>query len=369
MAFQGSLVELPLTDVLQLVAVSNKSGLLTLRHGEARGEIHLHSGQIVHAVAGSLSGDQAFFELARWLAGEFDFTQGAPVAIRTIETSNTTLLLEAARQIDEWKLLARRIGSTRMVLVFAPSNASRISLSPREWAVVSRVDERRNIEEVAAALGESTFETCKVIHGLLTSGVLALREDLRLLPIDRIRNLSANDLDLLAREIHRFAAEPLEGLSRSPELEGALRLYQAEHQSGRTFDALLDLVREAEKAVSAALGPNQARSFLDRVAARLGASADRAAAGPVAPAPAAPLPASPARAPRPPVDLGRVRNRLSELAYQGLGPEGELHVLRIEKARRADELLQVGSAARDLLHRIGKEEVARAIEAELEKLA
>lgn len=370
MAFQGSLVELPLTDVLQLVAVSSKTGVLTIRNGGGRGEIHLHSGQIVHATAGTLAGEQAFFELARWLAGEFDFAQGAPTSTRTIETSNTNLFLEAARQIDEWKLLAKRIGSTRMVLVFEPNASSKISLSSHEWAVVSRVDERRNIEEIAAALGQSTFETCKVIHGLLTSGVLGLREDLRRLPIERIRHLPEADLDLLAQEIHRSAADLLESQGRSPELEGALRLYRAERESGRSFDALLDLVRETEKAVSAALGPHQARAFLDRIATRLGAGPAEGKTAPVTPPAAAAQPQpSPTRASRPPVDLGRVRSRLAELAYQGLGPEGEVHVLRIEKARRADELLQVGGAARDLLRRIGKEGVAGAIEAELGQLA
>ena len=97
MVFKGSLAELPLTDILQLVAVSNKTGVLTLHNGDARGEIHIDKGSIAHATSGPLAGEQAFFELARWLAGEFDFTQDAQIASRTIETSNTNLLLEAAR--------------------------------------------------------------------------------------------------------------------------------------------------------------------------------------------------------------------------------------------------------------------------------
>ena len=37
-------------------------------------------------------------------------------------------------------------------------------------------------------------------------------------------------------------------------------------EAGRGVEAILDLVRSEEKVVSAALGPNQSRSFLDRVA-------------------------------------------------------------------------------------------------------
>lgn len=367
MVFKGLLAELPLTDILQLVAVSSKTGVLTLHSGIARGEIHLDRGQIVHATSGLLAGEQAFFELARWLAGEFDFSQDALVAPRTIATSNTNLLLEAARQIDEWKLLAKKIGSTSMVLVFAPHTGRSVSLSPQEWAVVSRVDERRNIEEVAAALGQSAFETCKVIHGLLTSEVLALREDLRKLPLDRVRRLSSVEQDRLASEIHRGAADLLAGQHRRADLDGALRLYRAEHESGRTFDALLDLVREAEKTVSGGLGPHQARAFLDRVALLMAGEGERATPAP-APAPMRP-PEQAARAVRPPVDLAKVRSRLAELAYQGLGPEGESHVLRIERAKRSDELLKAGTASRDLLRRIGKEDVANSFDVELGLLA
>jgi hypothetical protein len=40
---------------------------------------------------------------------------------------------------------------------------------------------------------------------------------------------------------------------------------RAELDSGRGVEAILDLVRAEEKVVSAALGPNQSKTFLDRV--------------------------------------------------------------------------------------------------------
>lgn len=362
MVFRGSLVELPLTDILQLVAVSSKTGVLNLRNGEGRGEIHVDKGRIVHAATGALSGEQAFYELARWLTGEFDFTQDIAVGPQTVTTSNTNLMLEAARQIDEWKLLAKRIGSTRMVLVFAPVSSTSVTLTGQEWAVVSRVDERRNIEEIALALGQSAFDVCKVVHGLLTSGTMALREDLRRLPIDRVRRLSSEEQNRLAVEIHRTATGLLAGQpDRAADLDAALRLYRAEHESGRTLDALLDLVREDEKIVSGSLGPHQASAFLERVAALLsGAEVERPAARAPEPTP---------RAAKPVPDLKKVRVRLAELTYQGLGPEGESHVLKIERAKNAEELLRCGIASRDLLRRIGREDVAEALNAELEALS
>lgn len=267
MAFQGSLRELPLPDIIQLVAVSGKTGVFVLKNGGDSGKIFLRKGQIVHAAAGTLSGEQAVYELARWLQGEFVFTPATEPDTETIEKSNTNLLMEAARQIDEWKILSKKIESTRMVPVFAPQErASSVSFTATEWALVSKVDERRTIEEIAAGMGQGAFDICKVLYGLLTSGVLALREDLRRLPIDRLSRLSADEQERIADQIHRLAQQVLTGQERGAQLEASLRLARAEMESGRGTDGIIDLVRAHEKIISAAMGPNQARAFLDRTA-------------------------------------------------------------------------------------------------------
>jgi len=104
--------------------------------------------------------------------------------------------------------------------------------------------------------------------------------------------------------------------------------------------------------------------------ARISSAATRPLAPAVRPPEPSSRPSEPlARTASPPLDLAKIRSRLAELTYQGLGPEGEVHVLRIEKAKRAEELLKVATASRDLLRKIGKEEVAGAIEAELGLLA
>jgi len=272
-AFQGSLRELPLPDVIQLVAVSGKTGVFNLRNGAETGQIYLRKGQIVHAAAGTLAGEHAVYELARWFQGDFVFTPGTETETESIDKSNTNLLMEAARQIDEWKILSKKIESTRMVPVFAPQ-ASRVSVSftPAEWAIITRVDERRSIEEIAAGLGQGAFDVCKIIYGLLTSGVLALRDDLRRLPVEALQHLGPGELAGVAEQIHRLAQSLLSGSDWGGELDGALRLCRAEMESGRGLDAIIDLVRSEEKLVSVHAGPHQAKSFLDRVAAILQAA-------------------------------------------------------------------------------------------------
>jgi len=111
MAFQGSLKELPLPDIIQLVSVSGKTGKFTLSRDHDRGYIYLKHGQMVHATVGDLVGEEAIYALAIWNQGEFQFGPGEEPDRQTITKSNTNLLMEAARRLDEWRVLSKKIPS------------------------------------------------------------------------------------------------------------------------------------------------------------------------------------------------------------------------------------------------------------------
>lgn len=266
MAFQGSLKELPLPDIIQLVSVSGKTGMFQLRNGGEAGEIFLRNGQIVHAHAGELQGEEAVYELAIWREGEFVFTPGRDTDATTIQKSNTNLLMEAARRIDEWQVLSKRIPSTRLVPVFTTQGASTsVSLTPQEWAVICKIDERRSIEEIAIGLAMSPFETCKLLYGLITSGLVTLKEDLSQLKSERLLRMSTAELGHVAAQIHQLGRQLLANHEKLSELEATYRLSHAEMEAGRGVDAVIDLVRAEEKVVSAVLGPNQSKLFLERI--------------------------------------------------------------------------------------------------------
>jgi hypothetical protein len=266
MAFQGSLKELPLPDIIQLVSVSGKTGQFDLVNESENGQIYLREGQIVHAEAGELEGEEAVYELAIWPQGDFVFTPGRESRVTSIQKSNTNLLMEAARRIDEWQVLSKRISSTRLVPVFTDQTVSTsVSFTPQEWSIISRVDERRTIEEIAVALGMSPFETCKHLYGLVTSGLVDLKEDLTRRHVEKLRKMSVSELSQLSEKINQLAQRMLKDHPRLAELDPAYRLSRAELSSGRGVDSVLDLVRGQEKVVSASLGPNQAKAFGDRL--------------------------------------------------------------------------------------------------------
>src|SRR6185295_9934246 len=167
MAFQGSLAELHLPDIIQLISVSGKTGVFHLTDGALKGQIFLNDGQIVHAQLEDIMGEEAVYALAIWSQGEFKFEPGIATQQRTISKSNTNLLMEAARRLDEWRVLSKKIPSTEMVpeFVVQDNREGQINLNTSEWLILSKVDGHRSIKEIASAAGLSVFDASKILYG------------------------------------------------------------------------------------------------------------------------------------------------------------------------------------------------------------
>jgi hypothetical protein len=178
MAFQGSLKELPLPDIIQLVSVSGKTGKFTLTREGDRGFIYLKNGQMVHSVAGELVGEEAIYNLAIWNQGEFQFTPGEEPDRQTITKSNTNLLMEAARRLDEWRVLSKKIPSVELVpeLQARENRHEQVTLNPQEWILLTRIDGHRSIAEIARLLGVSSFDVAKILYGMITAELVQLKK-------------------------------------------------------------------------------------------------------------------------------------------------------------------------------------------------
>ena len=178
MAFQGSLAELHLPDIIQLISVSGKTGVFHLVDGNHRGQIYLQEGKIVHAELEDASGEEAVYALAIWSQGEFKFEPGVATELRTISKSNTNLLMEAARRLDEWRVLSKKIPSTDLVPEFVAqeNREGQINLNTSEWLILSKIDGQRNLKAIAAASGLSVFDAAKILYGLIATNLIRLRE-------------------------------------------------------------------------------------------------------------------------------------------------------------------------------------------------
>jgi hypothetical protein len=178
MAFQGSLAELHLPDIIQLVSVSAKTGVFHLSDGVHRGDIWLYEGRIVHAETEDLSGEEAVYALAIWRAGEFRFEAEIAAPRQTIQKSNTNLLMEAARRLDEWRVLSKKVPSVDLVpeFVILENREGQINLNTMEWLLLSKIDGQRSVRQIAAVAGMGVFDAAKLLYGLVATNLIHLRE-------------------------------------------------------------------------------------------------------------------------------------------------------------------------------------------------
>lgn len=178
MTFQGSLAELHLPDIIQLVSVSGKTGVFRLTGGSHGGEIYLTKGNIVHAELGELEGEEAVYSLAIWREGEFRFDTGVAAPRQTIRKSNTSLLMEAARRLDEWRVLVRKIPSVDLIpeFVILENREGQINLNTMEWLLLSKIDGEHSLRAIAGAAGLSVFDAAKLLYGLVATGLIRLRD-------------------------------------------------------------------------------------------------------------------------------------------------------------------------------------------------
>jgi hypothetical protein len=239
MAIEGPLRELGIHDVFQLLDLSRKTGELRvtseLRDNEGTvffdggkivfatvrsnphpiGTLLLRSGKITEAELqrarsiqvergnghrlgevlvelGAITGrelerqvrlqvEAVVFELMSWREGFFSFEErdvsGAP-AEATARISTESLLMEAARRIDEWSRIAHLVPSLTMIPVLAPpreDGPSLLDLLPSEWEVLTAIDGESDLRAIAASLARSEFDIAKVAYGLLSTGVVELR--------------------------------------------------------------------------------------------------------------------------------------------------------------------------------------------------
>ncbi|UCH93062.1 MAG: hypothetical protein JSV88_22600, partial [Candidatus Aminicenantes bacterium] len=91
----------------------------------------------------------------------------------------TSLLMEAARRIDEWKLLRKKIGSIDAVPQFNEIDRQerrKISLSTLEWLVISKIDGKQSIVQISESAGINIYDTARIIFGMIASGLLRLQQ-------------------------------------------------------------------------------------------------------------------------------------------------------------------------------------------------
>ena len=99
--FVGTLNNVQLSDILQMCCIGGTSSAIRVTKDGREGTIYVVEGEIVHAEAGDISGERAFFTIMGWNQGNFESIMGKLAEKTTIDQSWQHLLLEACRRQDE----------------------------------------------------------------------------------------------------------------------------------------------------------------------------------------------------------------------------------------------------------------------------
>jgi hypothetical protein len=211
--------------------------------------------------------------MAIWSQGTFSFKPGEESDQTTIHMSNANLMMEAARRLDEWRVLSRKIPSLDLVPYFTSREhaADQVTLSPQEWILVTRIDGEKTIEEIASELKWAPFDVSKLLFGMITSGLVALARPGEAGEAGQRWEAGPNPVTLLG------LAEKIRSVALAVVGSGGERTIEKQYTAARTliergegFDALRQMVEQHTKAISLLKGSDTAAMFDEQVRPLLG---------------------------------------------------------------------------------------------------
>jgi CheY-like chemotaxis protein len=96
----GDATQVPIPDILTMLELTRKSGILHVSVGHAMGRIVLEEGRLSHAEVGNLVGADAFFILLQYHGGVYRFEPDATDRRHTIDQRVSEMLLASAVRED-----------------------------------------------------------------------------------------------------------------------------------------------------------------------------------------------------------------------------------------------------------------------------
>jgi tetratricopeptide (TPR) repeat protein len=229
MAIKGSLKEASLADVSQLLAMGQKTGCLSVTDRSKFGQIFFDRGRITYArivnrrdrlgdllVRGGVLTQQqlmdvleqqsrepdkrvgelliergyissedlersirtqieeAIYHLFTWSRGSFYFEvdELPDAGDMRVSISPESLLLEAARRVDEWSLIEKKIQSLDLLFEAERDRviAAGVQLTNEQQRILPLLDGTRSVQEIIDESGVGEFDAGKALFGLIQAG-------------------------------------------------------------------------------------------------------------------------------------------------------------------------------------------------------
>ncbi len=185
--FEGNLSRISLVDLLQVLSLNQRDGILSLSRGRQKGMVHLLDGCVIHAQVGQIAGEKAFYRLLTWSDGAFGFSPGHVDIEASINLPMDHLLMEGLRQNDELQQQADTLPPLDCLLMLkVPRNRLPQGLRPITQEILVLLDYYQLCRDVVDHCPRPDFEVLQVLRVLLEKGLIEKR-----LPTDAASGIQA----------------------------------------------------------------------------------------------------------------------------------------------------------------------------------
>jgi hypothetical protein len=126
--------------------------------------------------------------LFTWVEGLFHFENDLlpPDDKITVRINLENIIIEGSRRLREWEQLQDEIPSLDMALKFADrpgANLRNVNLSVEEWRVVSYINPKNTIRQIAQATKKNDLEIRRIVYGLLQAGLVEIIRPVGAVPV------------------------------------------------------------------------------------------------------------------------------------------------------------------------------------------
>lgn len=234
MALRGNLRDITFTQILNLINLANKTGTLIVEGPGETAQVSFREGKLVFAQiekeesnlaivlnkakkltanqyrvimqhgstisdkelglmlinAGYISKEDILLSIQQhcldiahrmftWMEGFFRFENDMlpPDNRINVRLDLENLIIEGSRQMREWEQLQDEIPSLDMALKFADrpgADLKNINLSVEEWRVISYINPKNSMHQIAHATKMNDLEIRRIIYGMLQAGLVEI---------------------------------------------------------------------------------------------------------------------------------------------------------------------------------------------------
>jgi hypothetical protein len=176
-SMSGSIEEIPLPDLMQLLGTSKKSGVLVVRTDDDIGRIYLRKGAVFYASINDLDEippSKSVFRMLTWQTGLFDLEPPDDREFKNaIDMSVQAMLMEGMRQMDELNQIKDTLPRlTDRLHLEIPMTPPLRDLSPQELDVLQLVHNFGYFEQVLNRSPQSDLDTAQAVMKLKQAGYL-----------------------------------------------------------------------------------------------------------------------------------------------------------------------------------------------------